>query len=373
MHKGDKISEYILLNRLGEGGFGEVWKAKHEILPDKIVAVKIPTDEHYIEQLRSEGLLQHALEHPNIVRTLGLSVTSSPPYFIMDLVEGKSLGKKLKTSGRIPFLEALNIFTQISEALAYAHDKGVVHADIKPENILIRHDGKAMLTDFGLGRVAQSCSASLALEGSLITKEGQSIAGTLDYMSPEQKQGEDFGPESDIYALGIVLFEMLTGELPQPQDLPSQLVGGLPHYIDQLFSKCYTRIDKRYKNGSELLSGLEKLKRHFPKTNVQTAGPEKQRAVEEPLSGCLVLMTMLVGSLAGFALGFILTHSPVFALAGAGIGLVLGARLLRPKYLIIALGGAILGGIISRSVVGALIGVIGAEVIATFLEMGKNG
>ncbi len=372
MQKGDRISEYILVERIGRGGFGEVWKAKHEILPDKLVAIKIPTDEHYIEQLRSEGILQHTLDHPNIVKTLGLSVTASPPYFIMDLVEGKSLRDRLKEAGRLPVPEALSVVSQVGQALAYAHRKGVVHADIKPENILIDKDGQAMLTDFGLGRVSQTYSAALALDGSLITKEGHSITGTLDYMSPEQKQGEQFGPESDVYSLGVVLFEVLTGELPQPQDVPSDLVGGMPPYLDYVFTKCYTRVAKRYKHADEMLKDLLRQQRGT-RAPAGPAGTKPHRpVVAEPLSGCLVVMSMLVGSLAGFALGLILTHSPIFALAGAGIGLVLGARALRPKYLIITLGGAIIGGIVARNVIGSLIGVIGAEIVATFIEMGKN-
>lgn len=373
MQKGDKISEYILVERIGRGGFGEVWKARHEILPDKLVAIKIPTDERYIEQLRSEGILQHTLDHPNIVKTLGLSVTSTPPYFIMDLVAGKSLRGRLKESGKLPVKEAVAIVEQIAQSLAYAHSKGVVHRDVKPENILIDEDGKAMLTDFGLGHVSQACSASLALEGSLVTKEGHSISGTLDYMSPEQRQGEEFGPESDVYSLGIVLFEALTGELPQPQDAPGDLAGGIPPYLDYIFTKCYTRMGKRYKDAEELLKDLRRQQRGSQLPAAANDGAQAKRpVVEEPLSGCLVVMSMLIGSLAGFALGLILTHSPIFALAGAGVGLVLGARILRPKYLIITLGGAIVGGIVARNIIGSLIGVIGAEIVATFIEMGKN-
>jgi serine/threonine protein kinase len=371
LQKGDRISEYILVEPVGKGGFGEVWKAKHEILPDKLVAVKIPTDEHFIEQLRSEGILQHTLDHPNIVKTLGLSVTASPPYFVMDLVEGKSLRDMLKESKRLPETDAVSIITQIAEALAYAHSKGIVHTDIKPENILIDRDGRAMLTDFGLGRVSQTYTASLALEGSLITKEGQSIAGTLDYMSPEQKQGEDFGPESDVYSLGVVLFEALTGELPQPQDVPSDLVGGLSPYLDSIFASCYTRAAKRLRNGGDLVKALRKRQRGS--RGVGSAMAQVRRVVvEEPISGCLVVMCMLLGSLIGFAAGLIVTRSPLFGLAGAGIGLVLGARLLRPKYLVITAGGALVGGIVARNPIGALIGVICAEIVATFIEMGKN-
>jgi serine/threonine-protein kinase len=372
LQKGDRISEYVLVERIGEGGFGEVWKARHEILPDKLVAIKIPTDEHYIRQLQSEGILQHALDHPNIVKTLGLSVTTDPPYFIMDLVEGESLRDRLKKAGRLPAAEAASIIGQIAQALAYAHEKGVVHSDIKPENILIYKDGRAVLTDFGLGRVSQTYSAALALEGSLITKEGQSITGTLDYMSPEQKQGEDFGPESDVYSLGIVLFESLTGELPQPQDVPGDLVKDTPPYLDHVFARCYTRIGKRYKDAGQLVEDLHRRQRSPQVSYPLKAKQPRKEVVKEPLSGCLVVMAMLVGALAGFAVGLLLTKNVVFALAGAGVGLVLGARVMRPKYLIITIGGAVIGGIIARNVVGSLIGVVGAEIVATFIEMGKN-
>lgn len=369
MEKGDRVSEYILIERIGKGGFGEVWKAKHEILPDKFAAIKIPTDEHYIEQLKSEGILQHALDHPHIVKTHGLSVTSAPPYFVMDLVEGESLRARLEKSGRLPLKETVDIISQVVEALAYAHDNGVTHTDIKPENILVDKDGKAVLTDFGLGRVSQTYSASLALEGSLITKEGHHIAGTLDYMSPEQKQGEEVGPESDVYSLGIVLFEALTGELPQPQDKPGDLVGGIPPFLDHVFARCYTRVGKRYRNAGEL---VKDIRRYLKGAQAPAGQKASASVVHEPLSGCVVVMSMLVGALAGFAVGYILGHSPIVALAGAGIGLILGARIMRPKYLIITLGGAVVGMVLARNVIGSLIGVIGAEIVATFIEMGRN-
>jgi serine/threonine protein kinase len=373
VQNGDRISEYILVERIGQGGFGEVWKAKHEVLPDKIVAVKIPTDEHYIKQLRSEGIFQHTLDHPNIVKTLGLSVTSTPPYFIMEYIEGESLRERIKKSGRLPVNETVSIIVQVAEALAHAHREGIVHSDIKPENILIDKDSRAMLTDFGLGHVSQNYSAALALEGSLITKEGQSISGTLDYMSPEQKQGLSTGPESDIYSLGLVLFEALTGELPQPQDVPSDLAAGIPPYLDYAFTKCFTRAGKRYKNASILLKDLRRQKAGTIKRTARTSQNQRRNIVEEPLSACLVVMCMIVGALAGFAVALLLTHNPVYALAGAGIGLVLGARILRPKFLIITLGGAIIGGVVALgNPVGALVGVIGAEIVATFIEMGKN-
>ena len=163
IQKGDRISEYALLEKLGQGGFGEVWKAEHAQLPGKFVAIKIPTSVEAMDCLKQEAQFQHELDHPNIVKTIGLNTQNDPPYFIMEYVEGKNLRQLMLDDGILPPPYAIDIAVQVCEALAFAHGKGIVHKDIKPENILVEKKkvdiskkGKAVLhyvklTDLGLG------------------------------------------------------------------------------------------------------------------------------------------------------------------------------------------------------------------------------
>jgi serine/threonine-protein kinase len=257
---GDRISEYILEAKIGEGGFGQVWRAHHHIWKDRLVAVKVPQDADYVEQLQREGVLQHELEGEHVVKTVGLDPFHDPPYLIMDYIDGKNLRGLLEEKGSLPIETALNIATQVAEVLSVAHKKSVVHRDIKPENILVDREGVVWLTDFGLGKVAERLTTTLLRSGSLVTTQGRSIAGTLNYMSPEQRSGEDVDPRTDIYSLGLVLFELLTGKLPEGGEVPTDLRPGLPERVDAIFSRCYARREKRYPSVDNLLQDLVGLR-----------------------------------------------------------------------------------------------------------------
>jgi serine/threonine protein kinase len=255
---GDRISEYVLEERLGKGGFGEVWKARHHVLSDKYVAIKIPLDRDYVKQLKSEGIFQHELESDGVVKTLGLDPDHDPPYFVMEYVDGRSLRDLLKEKGRLEPERAVEIARTVFQVLKAAHDKKIVHRDIKPENVLIDREGRVKLSDFGLGQVVEATASCLMLSGSLVTTDGRSVSGTLHYMSPEQKDPEKpVDGRSDIYSAGLLLFEMLTGSLPEGGEVPSDLVPGLPGSLDSIFRTCYARLDRRYRSASEVLEDLE--------------------------------------------------------------------------------------------------------------------
>jgi len=154
---GERIGPYELLRRLGGGAFGEVWLVRHLDLGVQR-AMKIPTDPDYVKQLRLEGQIQFDLEHPNIVETLELDSWHTPPYFVMEYVEGQDLRKVLNARGKLPVPEALGILTQILDALSAAHAMGTLHRDLKPENILLTPDGRVKVTDFGLGKTQAQIS-----------------------------------------------------------------------------------------------------------------------------------------------------------------------------------------------------------------------
>jgi len=212
---GQNIGPYELLRKLGGGAFGEVWLVRHLWL-DVQRAMKIPTDPDYVAQLRKEAKIQFQLDHPNIVRTFELDPLHNPPYFVMEYVEGRDLRKVLHSRRKLPPIEALGILAQILDALAAAHAQGVLHRDLKPENILLTPDGTVKVTDFGLGRVQAEVTRSLLLSGSMESREGSSISGTIEYMSPEQRSGDSPDPRDDLYAAGILGCELLTGRRPLP-------------------------------------------------------------------------------------------------------------------------------------------------------------
>ena len=265
---GDRISEYLLDEPAGTGSFGQVWRAHHHIWQDKIVAIKIPTDTQYVRNLQKEGITIHGLQHPNIVRAMGLDPYGEVPYLVMEYVDGCSLRDLIDAHPQgLPIRAAQNIVCGILSALDHAHTNGVVHRDIKPANILVARTenqpadrleiGDVKVTDFGLGRAGQVTTHSIMQSGSLLSEEGRSISGTLAYMAPEQRDGGETDARADLYSVGIVLFEMMCGERPSGSDMPSQVRRGLPSWVDQIYSRLYTRLERRFASAAEVLREIE--------------------------------------------------------------------------------------------------------------------
>jgi len=261
---GQKVGEYVLEERVGKGAFGEVWRARHHVWSDRIAAVKIPTDTRYVANLRREGQAVYHLEHPNIVRPLGLDPYADPPYLVMEYVPGTSL-RPLIQNRSLSVDDAVAIMRQVLEGLGFAHECGLVHRDIKPENILIHEraaregygaEGVVKLTDFGMGSAPVSNTQSIVLSMSMEDAGALSIAGTLDYMAPEQRHGGTIDARADLYACGVVLYEMLTGERPAGTDVPSDLNGQVPRYLDEVFRRSYARLETRFRSAREFLDAL---------------------------------------------------------------------------------------------------------------------
>ncbi|MBN1347564.1 MAG: protein kinase [Phycisphaerae bacterium] len=276
---GDRISEYLLLEQVGAGSFGEVWKARHHVWQDQIVAVKLATDAQYVRNLQREGVTIHGLRHPNIVRALGLDPYAAPPYLVMEFIDGPSLRQVVDTHPEgIPLASAMAVLRGMLEALAVAHENGIIHRDVKPANVLIasREGVEAWtpevvrITDFGLGQAAGLTTTSIMASGSLLTDEGKSISGTIAYMAPEQRDGLDLDARADLYSCGVVLFELVTGKRPQGGDLPSHLRSELPKWLDEFFARCYTRREHRFSSAREM---LDELARHARVTELPRATP----------------------------------------------------------------------------------------------------
>ena len=265
---GDRISEYLLDELVGTGSFGQVWKAHHHIWRDKLVAIKIPTDSQYVRNLQKEGITIHGLHHPNVVRAIGLDPYADVPYLAMEFVDGCSLREMIDAHPQgMPIRAAQNVLCGILSALEHAHENDVIHRDIKPANILLVDGGKkpiekidtadVRVTDFGLGLAGQITTHSIMQSGSLLSEEGHSISGTLAYMAPEQRDGGTTDARSDLYSVGVLLFEMLCGERPSGSDLPSHVREGLPSWVDRVYSRLYTRHERRFAGARDVLREIE--------------------------------------------------------------------------------------------------------------------
>ncbi|RME37590.1 MAG: hypothetical protein D6788_09145 [Planctomycetota bacterium] len=265
LQQGDRISNYILEERVGAGSFGEVWRAKHHVFGE-VVAIKIPTHPTYVRNLQREGVAVHGLRHPNIVRAIDLDPYADPPYLVMEYVDGPSLREIIdRNKGTMPVDAVVAVLRGILNALCVAHDAGLIHRDLKPANVLLHRPPKDLhewtercvkVTDFGLGQVGGDTTQSILQSGSLENETGRRIAGTIAYMSPEQQSGGPVDARSDLYACGILLFEMLTGERPQGSELPSEVRGGIPGFLDDVFQRCYARLENRFPSARAVLDAL---------------------------------------------------------------------------------------------------------------------
>jgi serine/threonine protein kinase len=260
-----RISEYLLEEKIGAGSFGEVWRARHHVWANQLVAIKIPTDPSYIRNLQREGAAIHGLDHVNIVHARGFDPYADPPYLVMEYVPGTSLRPLIKNR-ELSIDDSVAVMKQVLAGLEHAHKAGIIHRDIKPENILIHERAKTAgfsspgvvkVTDFGLGKAATiSLGASIAFSASMEAEDAKRISGTLDYMAPEQRAGGEIDQRADLYACGVILYELLTGERPAGTDLPSDLNPKSPKYLDEVFRRSYARLEKRYASAEHFLAAM---------------------------------------------------------------------------------------------------------------------
>lgn len=209
---------YIRKELLGEGGMARVYRGVDEAT-GREVALKVPhaTSPELETRFLREAHAAMSLNHPNIVRALGLA---DGPALVLELVRGESLRQRIQREGRLPVPEAVRILREVLQALAYAHLRGVVHRDVSARNVLLDETGRVRLTDFGIARVAEDQTLTRTRE----------VMGSARYLAPEQARGDSVGPETDLYAVGVLGYEMLTGQPPFPGDNPVQVA--LKHLND---------------------------------------------------------------------------------------------------------------------------------------------
>ncbi len=202
---------YELEELVGSGGMSSVFRA-HDALLERKVALKIlheqyTSDEDYVERFRREARAVAGLSHPNIVTVIDRGEQDGRQFIVFEYIDGESLKQLVDRTGPLPVDQAVGLTLQIARALAFAHQQGLVHRDVKPQNVLLNDDGRAKVTDFGIAR-------SLDVQQGM-TQSG-TVMGTSDYIAPEQARGERVDEQTDVYSLGVVLYELLTGEVPFP-------------------------------------------------------------------------------------------------------------------------------------------------------------
>jgi serine/threonine protein kinase len=201
---GDRLGPFEIVSSIGKGGMGEVWKARDSRL-GRDVAIKVSAHQ-FTDRFEREARAIAALNHSNICTLHDVG----PDYLVMELIEGPTLADRIK-EGPVPLEEALNIARQIADALDAAHEKGIVHRDLKPANIKLRPDGSVKVLDFGLAKASVEESSVTANSPTMLSMTGM-ILGTAGYMSPEQAKGKPVDKRADIFAFGVVLYEMVTGD-----------------------------------------------------------------------------------------------------------------------------------------------------------------
>jgi serine/threonine-protein kinase len=273
---GTLLGPYEIVAPLGAGGMGEVWRARDSRLGREVAVKVLPAefaaDPERLKRFEREARATAALSHPNILAVHDVGSHDGVPYLVEELLEGESLRERLDRGG-LTVSEALRIACEIAKGLAAAHEKGIVHRDLKPGNVFLTGDGTVKILDFGLAKLVPTVAAdeaeTLTQAAAATTKLG-GVLGTAAYMAPEQARGRPVDQRADVFAFGVVLYEMLAGERPFKgatgtevmaailTDEPASLPAGVPPGLAAVVTRCLEKDpDRRYQRGSELRAALE--------------------------------------------------------------------------------------------------------------------
>ncbi|MGB6002668.1 MAG: protein kinase, partial [Thermoanaerobaculia bacterium] len=277
---GQTLSHYKILDKLGAGGMGEVYLAEDTTLKRQVALKVLPPElaasQDRLERFQREAETLAALDHPNIVHIYSVEEADGVRFLTMQLVEGKRLSDLIPKSG-MPLERIFKFAIPLADALAAAHEKGVIHRDLKPGNIMVTNDGRVKVLDFGLAKLRPELDPgeATALPTEPLTDEGR-ILGTVPYMSPEQLEGRELDARTDVFSLGIVLYEMATGERPFRGDSSVSIISSiirdtpreidtlrpeLPHHLARIIRHSLEKEpQRRYHSALDVRNELEDLK-----------------------------------------------------------------------------------------------------------------
>lgn len=327
--KGKMLSNrYEIITKIGAGGMANVYQARCTVL-NRIVTVKIlreelAEDKDFVRRFQMEAQAVASLSHPNIVSIYDVGEEDGLPYLVMEYVEGINLKEMIRRRGALPPSEAISIGVQVCAALEHAHSKGIIHRDIKPHNILVTPGGRVKVTDFGLARV-------LSIPSATVTQSG-TVMGSVHYFSPEQARGEEATPQSDIYSLGVVLYEAVSGKVPFQGDNPISIAlkhlqedppglrdenPAIPEELEEIILRAMSKSPaKRFQSAREMQKALSdgfisedyedytEERTHYlaPVSKNQVGIERRKRRLHPAAIGTLVLLFLIF--LAGAVWGF---------------------------------------------------------------------
>jgi len=300
LSSGTRLGRYEIRSKIGEGGMGEVYLARDTEL-DRPVALKFLSPEVAADQKRLNRFFQEAkaasaLNHPNILTVYEIGRTDDTNFFASEFVDGVTLRQRM--SAPMKLSDVLDIATQIASALVAAHAAGIVHRDIKPENVMVRRDGIVKVLDFGLAKLTEKQSSSVGSEAAtraLVNTDPGSVMGTVAYMSPEQAAGREVDARSDIWSLGVVLYEMIAGHVPFEGSTPSHIIVAItdreplpvnhfapdaPEALEWIVAEALTKDrEERCQTAREMLGKLRRLKQRIESGTTPTSISDLDRSV----------------------------------------------------------------------------------------------
>ena len=278
---GQRLGHYDVVSLLGEGGMGTVYLARDTKLGRKVALKLLPgyftSDAHRLRRFEQEACAASALNHPNILTIYEIGETDGTHFIATEFIEGETLRKRM-AGAPMKLGEVLNVAEQVASALAAAHEAGIIHRDIKPENIMVRSDALVKVLDFGIAKlIKQQATSPEATTRAMVKTDLEVVMGTVHYMSPEQTRGRLVDARTDIWSLGVVLYEMLTRGTPFAGETPSDVIAAIlkseppgvgddvrevPRELERIVGKCLEKDrDRRYSSVRELLVDLKDLKR----------------------------------------------------------------------------------------------------------------
>ena len=335
---GSRLADYEMVRTLGTGGMGEVWLATELRLGRKVALKLLPADltrdPDQVQRFEQEARAASALSHPNVCTILALGETTDGQHYIaMEYVEGETLRQRLSTA-RLSIREALDISIQIAAALSAAHGAGIVHRDIKPENVMLRPDGFVKVLDFGLAKLAPASPDSMGADSTrtVLKTDAGTVVGTAAYMSPEQARGQEVDARTDIWSLGVMLYEMVAGRSPFAGPSGTDVLAAIldrepaplarfepdtPSELQRIVTKALRKDrGQRYQTVHDLLLDLQALGRDLQAQSgdSRTVQPGASGPVNAPVSGSTRAFTTTHRRASGVA-------SVVLALAVVGTAL----------------------------------------------------